>query len=438
MLKSFDALSDAAAMGMRGRSVLAIPVTLLVAVFLLVGGSVPTGRATGIPDSFAGSRPAAPAATQPVADYVSAIVVDPLTGDVYVANWDSSNVTILNGSSGAVIAHVPVGLYPDALVLDSSHDLFVANSGSNNVSVISTTTHALAATVPVGVQPCALAFSTDSREVYVANIGSGTVSVIDPSTDTVVASLPVGYGDDAIASGLPNGDLVVGQWWGSDQATLISTASNTIVATVPTPGHNPWSLAVDPPRDEVYAPLNGSGTDTVGVIDGATDQLVFQIPVGDGPRAVAYDVSNGETYVANLYTNNVSVVDDSTHAVVATVPVGIEPWVVAVDSVRNLVYVANHGSDNVSVINGTTNSVVRTVATGSEPSAIAIDTVNGVAFVSNYGSANVTTIGPPSIHVPPTTGGSSTWVDPWVLGAVAAIGVAVVVVVLWVLRTKTR
>jgi YVTN family beta-propeller protein len=153
---------------------------------------------------------------------------------------------------------------------------------------------------------------------------------------------------------------------------------------------------------------------------------------------VAYDVSNGETYVANLYTNNVSVVDDSTHAVVATVPVGIEPWVVAVDPVRNLVYVANHGSDNVTVINGSTNQVERTVGTGSEPSAIAIDDANGAVFVSNYGSSNVTTIAPPSSPGSSGTGGSSSWADPWVLGLVAAIGVAVVVVVLWVLRSKSR
>ena len=425
-------------MGMQSPSVLAIPVILLVAVFLVAGGNLPVAHATGFRSSFASSRPAGPAAAQPVADYVSAMVVDPLTGDVYVADWDSSNVTVLNGSTGAVIAEVAVGANPDAMVLDPYGDVYVANSGSNNLSVISTTTQALTATIPDGAQPCALAFSTDSREVYVANFGSGTVSVIDPATHTVVTSLPVGDGDDAIAGGLPNGDLVVGHWWGSDQATFISTASDTIAATVPTPGHNPWSLAVDPPRDEVYAPLNGSGTDTVGVIDGATDQLVFQIPVGGGPRAVAYDVANGETYVANLYTNNVSVVDDSTHAVVATVPVGIEPWVVAVDPVRNLVYVANHGSDNVTVINGSTNQVERSLGTGSEPSAIAIDDANGAVFVSNYGSSNVTTIALPSTRIPPSTGGSSTWVDPWVLGVAAVVGAAAVVVALRTLHSKVR
>jgi YVTN family beta-propeller protein len=59
-------------------------------------------------------------------------------------------------------------------------ELFVANSEDNNVSVISDVNDSVVATVSSGSGPIALAYDSSKGEVFVANAEDGTVSVIEP------------------------------------------------------------------------------------------------------------------------------------------------------------------------------------------------------------------------------------------------------------------
>jgi YVTN family beta-propeller protein len=48
------------------------------------------------------------------------------------------------------------------------------------------------ATIPVGVNPDGVAITPDGGRAYVANNGSNTLSIIDTATNRVVATVPVG------------------------------------------------------------------------------------------------------------------------------------------------------------------------------------------------------------------------------------------------------
>jgi YVTN family beta-propeller protein len=87
-----------------------------------------------------------------------------------------------------------------------------------------------------------------------------------------------------------------------------------------------------------------------------------------------------------LVTNSVAVIDTATNRVVATVPVGSGPWEPAVTPDGKHVYVTNFGTgndpaiaSNVSVIDTATNTVVATVPVGNEPFGVAI-TPDGHAY----------------------------------------------------------
>ena len=73
-----------------------------------------------------------------------------------------------------------------------------------------------------------------------------------------------------------------------------------------------------------------SDSDTVSVIDAATDTVAATIPVGDGPAGLALTPGGTRVYVANADSNDVSVIDTSSNAVIATIPVGGTPLDVAV------------------------------------------------------------------------------------------------------------
>ena len=69
-------------------------------------------------------------------------------------------------------------------------------------------------------------------------------------------------------------------------------------------------------------------------------------------------------YITNTGSNSVSVIDTATNTVVATVAVGFAPLGVAVNPAGTRVYVANNGTNSVSVIDTATNTVVTTVTVG--------------------------------------------------------------------------
>ncbi len=85
-------------------------------------------------------------------------------------------------------------------------------------------------------------------------------------------------------------------------------------------------------------------TNSVSVIDTATNTIVATVPVGAGAYGVAVNPAGTRVYVSNPGSKDVSVIDTSTNAVVATVPVGGRPEGVTVNPAGTRVYVAEqHG-----------------------------------------------------------------------------------------------
>jgi YVTN family beta-propeller protein len=89
------------------------------------------------------------------------------------------------------------------------------------------------------------------------------------------------------------------------------------------------------------------------------------------PTAQAVDTSTGTLYVANEGSDSVSVVDEASDSVVATVPTGTSPDAIDFDSATSEVFVANFGSNSLT-----------TFSTATCPSSNTSYTVNGVAVAS--------------------------------------------------------
>ena len=90
-----------------------------------------------------------------------------------------------------VISTISVGTAPVGVGVNSSTNrIYVANYNSNSVSVIDGSANTVVSTISVGSGPQGVGLTFPY--IYVANWGSGTVSVIDRSTDAVVSSISVG------------------------------------------------------------------------------------------------------------------------------------------------------------------------------------------------------------------------------------------------------
>jgi YVTN family beta-propeller protein len=91
----------------------------------------------------------------------------------------------------------------------------------------------------------------------------------------------------------------------SNSVSVIETATNTVIATIPA-GSFPEGVAVTPDGSKVYVANNTS--DTVSVIATASNKVIATIPVGIGPTGVAVTQDGSEVYVANYNSNAVSVI----------------------------------------------------------------------------------------------------------------------------------
>jgi YVTN family beta-propeller protein len=133
-----------------------------------------------VPSVQAQTTLSSPAPSIGVGGTPSAMAVNPATGQVYVANFSSNNVSVIDGASNTVITTVPVGTQPEAVAVNAVNgQVYVANFSSNNVSVIDGASNTVTATVPVGNDPKAVAVNPVTGQVYVTNPDDGTVSVID-------------------------------------------------------------------------------------------------------------------------------------------------------------------------------------------------------------------------------------------------------------------
>jgi DNA-binding beta-propeller fold protein YncE len=88
------------------------------------------------------------------------------------------------------------------------------------------------------------------------------------------------------------------------------------------------------------------------VINGTTNAIVTNIPVGLGPNGIAYNQNNGDVYVANYVNGTISIVDGLENIVTGTIPLGINnnPNDISYNVSNDRLFVTNTNSSTVSAI----------------------------------------------------------------------------------------
>ena len=286
-----------------------------------------------IPVDIAGETtfPAISVGDQPVA-----IVIHPEGKVAYVANFNSSSVSIIDvnpasGSFNTVISTITVGTNPsDLAVFPDGDRVLVVNAGSGDLSVIdgdatSNAYHTVIATVNQGSGAKSCAVSPDGARYYVGTT-TGFI-VVDASSFGVIATVNSGSGTKSCAVS-PDGTLLF----------ILTTTGNILIVDV-----QPGSAS----ENQVIATV-GSGAGAKSLAVSPDGGLLFIIQEdSDVVLVIAINVIPGVSVAdaaAPSFTVQTTLIDEVT--------VGSDPSFVAVDPTgTGKLFITNPGDKTLSIIN---------------------------------------------------------------------------------------
>lgn len=111
------------------------------------------------------------------------ISINPISDRVYVSNIASSTVTVLDrkiNNNFTILKNIKVGMAPSSMDIDIQRNLiFVSNFLSDSVSIINGTNDSFIKNVDVGKSPVGVKSNPFSGKVYVSNTASNAVSIIN-------------------------------------------------------------------------------------------------------------------------------------------------------------------------------------------------------------------------------------------------------------------
>ncbi|MBU6401256.1 MAG: SMP-30/gluconolactonase/LRE family protein [Verrucomicrobia bacterium] len=211
--------------------------------------------------------------------FLASITVHPGTGKLYVCNEANHELWVLDPASLALEATVAVGQFPHTCVMGADHrHLYVSNWGSRTVSVVDTQSNRRVRDLTVGLRPNDMALAPDGR-LFVACAGDNTVNVIQTRTLEKLGE-----------AASPARRL----WEGTRE--IISTS---LYPQSPE-GSTPDGVAVSPDGKTLFV-ANADNNDVlvVDVSDPNVSVVNGFIPVGWYPTALAVSPDNHTLLVAN-------------------------------------------------------------------------------------------------------------------------------------------
>ncbi len=332
-------------------------------VYVRSAASAPTGSITGnVTLTSAGAL----SQNIPVTGFVNAIpTVNPV-----------ANQTVNNGAATTAVNFTGSGGFS---WVNNTPGIGLAASGSGNIpsfTAINASTSPVTATITVTPVSIARGFA------YIPNHDSNNVSVINTATNTVVATIPVGALPFGVAA-TPDGSTVYIANSGSSFISVINTNTNAVVNTIPT-GTGPFTLVVSPDGSKLYAVIGNN----VAVISTATNAVTDTIPIVGGNTGISISPDGSRVYVANSIAKSVTVISTASKTVIATIPVGTGPnpypIAIAVTLDSKKVFVTNSGSNIISVIDAATNTVVSTIPAPPLSYGIVLSPDGSKAYVATF------------------------------------------------------
>lgn len=213
---------------------------------------------------------------------------------LYLTHGD--RVEVVDTESGKAVGAITGLKGTHGVALDPDGNVgYISDGRANAVVVFDRKTFAVLASIPTGTNPDGLLYEPVTKTVWAFNGGSKNATVIDTASRSVVATIALpGRPEFPQADG--KGNVFVNM---EDKNSIVKldAKSKQATATWPVAGcESPSGLAMDTKHDRLFAVCDGK---KMAVVDAASGKVLALPEIGDGPDAAGYDEKQQVAFSSN-------------------------------------------------------------------------------------------------------------------------------------------
>lgn len=298
---------------------------------------------------------------------------------VFVTNERGNTVTVLDSDSWEVIGEFPAGNRPRGITISpDGKELYVCASDDDTVRVFDPETYEELHTLPSGPDPELFVLHPSGNPLFIANEDDNLVTVVDTKTRQVLAEVPVGVEPEGMAIH-PTGKYFINTSETTNMAHFIDSASYDITDNILVDQRPRYAeFSTDGNKLYVSAEIGGTVTviDTSGEAPAIIDKISFEVPGVQPewlqPVGVKATADGSRVFVALGPANRVAVIDGATDEVLEYLLVGQRVWQMAFTPGEEFLITTNGNSNDVSIIDVKDEKVIRSVQVGEQPWGVVV------------------------------------------------------------------
>ncbi len=296
----------------------------------------------------------------------------------YVTNEKDANLMVVDLETEKVVATLPTGKVPHALVFTPDGKGYVNNRGEHSLTVIDGVKMKVLRTIDLPATSMQIAISPNKKTLAVGYKDALKITLIDTSTDSIITTIDIGQdrlGKKPVRIKHPfwskDGRFV----YAGDELNMtvvkIDARNRKIAATIPLQATTHHFTTA--PDGNIYTSQGKdvNGGLNVTVLDPTSDRIIKIIPIPLAPSEKAkghhgtFSPEGKFFYFCNEGGRTLAIIDTDSLTVVKTLQVGEGAGHCYFSRDGKKAFVVCHADNVVAVIDTTTQEVIKTVQVGS-------------------------------------------------------------------------
>ena len=182
---------------------------------------------------------------------------------------------------------------------------YISDGAGNAIVVFNRADLSVQATVAAGTNPDGITFEPVTNTVWAFNGRSNNISVLDSASNTIVATVPLpGKPEFPQADG--QGSVFV-NIEDKNEIVKLDAATRKATATWPLPGcESPSGMAIDRAKHRIFSVCDGR---KMAIVDYQSGKVLGLASIGDSPDAAGFDPKHGLAFSSNGGDGTLTIVD---------------------------------------------------------------------------------------------------------------------------------